>query len=161
MIGIRPSTRRKIGGRKDISPAISKLEKACRGESLVTTWSVGVHSIRDKYADTWERRSGSRYPQRVRKKRGAIKTIRAPDSEDNGREYMDTLDYGDMWKMVLETPCVYDKEDVGVEFIESEGFIRVTAPGFSRDLPLLTPKGFKESVDWNYKNGVIEVNQRK
>lgn len=149
-----------MGGRKGLSSALSKLEEACRGESPVTTWSTGIHSAANKYADTWEWRRGCKYPQRVRKKRGAIKTISAPDGEENGKEYMDTLDYGDMWKIIIETPHV-NKEDIGVEFIEKGGYIRVTAPGFSRDLPLLTLNGFNRKVNWNYKNGVLEINQRK
>lgn len=160
MIGIRPSTRRKMWGGKELSSALSKLEKACRGEAQVTSWSIGVHSTGNKYADTWEWRRGHKYPRRVREKRGVIQRIRAPDSDDTGREYVETLDYGDVLKMIIETPCV-DKEDIWVEFIESGGYVRVTAPGFSRKLPLVAPRGSNGEVTWNYKNGVLEINQRK
>ena len=166
MIGIRPSTRRKsieinpIMGRK-LSFAFSKLEKMCRGESQVAAWNMDIHSAGDKYAKTWERRKGYKYPQRVRKKRGAIKTISAPDGDANEKEHMDALDYGNTWKIVLRIPSLCNKEDIGVELIKKKGYMRITAPGFSKDLPLLKSNGFNGNVDWNYKNGILEINQRK
>lgn len=141
-----------------MSSALSKLEKACRGKAQVTPWSIGVHSTGNKHADTWEVGKGYEYHPRGR--RDAIQRIIAPDSEDSGREYVETLDYGDVLKMIIETPCV-DKEDIWVEFIEKEGCVRVTAPGFSMELPLAASKSFNGEVTWNYKNGVLEVNRRK
>ena len=112
--------------------------------------------MRREYAETWEWRGGYKYPQRVRKKRSAIKTISAPDGDANEKEYMDALDYGNMWKIVIRIPGLCNKEDIGVELIKKKGYMRITALGFSRDLPLLRP-----NIDWNYKNGVLEINQRK
>jgi len=164
MIGRRPNTTRKI--------------KQKRGEGLVKVARFGylssknspafkvslgnIRSAHDKHGDTWERKKGEKCATRVRKKRGAIKTIIVPESRDNEREYMDALDYGDMWKMVIGTPRIYEKDEIRVEFIEKgRGHIQVTAPGFNRALPLLALKSFDGNVDWNYKNGVLEVNQWK
>ncbi len=158
MIGIRPGTRRKIKykGNGNLSNTI-RLVYNDSGNSPVFDVSLGgVRSAYDKYADTWERKNGRKHATRVREKRGAIRTITAPPEESNGRgKLIDFLDYGDVYKIVFEIPGIFDKNDVEME--HSGDYIRVTAPGFSKEI-LTAGQSLKS---WNYANGIIEINMWK
>lgn len=157
MIGIRPSIRRKMKwtSNGNLSDIITP-NHPDSGNTPVFGVSLGsIRSTHDKYADTWEKKNGKKYATRVRKKRGAIKTIIAP-KESNGRgELMDFLDYGEISKIVFETPRIFDQGAIGVEPFGD--CIKVTAPGFSTEIPT-TGQSLKS---WNYTNGVIEINLRR
>lgn len=79
-------------------------------------------------------------------------------------DYMDIMEFDDGFKIIIDTPRLYEKEEIKIDHVGGVGggYIMLSAPGYRRKIQVLRAdvRSVRDIV-WSYKNRIVEINLKK